>query len=230
MAERYGSSSRVPSYPTATREGFTRVVETAIDRFRDNPVLRAVDAGTFGIEDYHSFLGMIFHQTFEGPASFALAGSRCDVRHHAIRDYLIEHAEEERSHWEWVIEDLYSTGYGGPDPRGTFPRPACQAYIAFNTYLAVRAPVARLGSAAVLEGIGAGNGRRYGEALCRVLNLGPSQVKFILGHGDTDVGHTADIIRVLSEADLSAYDWAWLCHAAEAAGELYRKMYEAVLQ
>ena len=113
---------------------------------------------------------------------------------------------------------------------GSFPHPACQCYIAFNTYLAIRAPIARLGTAVVLEGIGATNGKRYGEKLCQVLNLEPAQVKFVFGHGDTDVGHTAEIIQVLSEADLSDYDWAWLCYAARTGADLYRAMYEAILQ
>ncbi len=221
---------RCPEYPAQTREDFAGTVEATVEGFRRNSVFKAIEAGAVSIDHYHRYLSIIFHQTFESAATFALAGARCDMRHHVIRDYLIEHADEEKSHWQWVIDDLYSTGYNGADPRGTFPHPACQAYIAFNTYLALRAPIARLGTAAVLEGIGAKNGKRYGEALCRVLSLQPSQLKFVFGHGDTDVGHTADIIRVLSEADLTGHEWAWLSYAARTAGEIYKQMFEAILQ
>jgi GNAT superfamily N-acetyltransferase len=223
------TSSPIPrpfaDYPRGSQREFLQAVNAAVAGFPDNPLCRKLDRGDFRTADYHAFLNMIFHQTYHAPSTFALAGANCDSRHDTIRDYLIEHAEEERNHWQWVLEDLANTGYRGPDPRSTFPHPACQAYVSFNTYLAVKQPVARLGTAAVLEGIGARYGKNYAEKLCSSLGLTPSQVKFVYGHGDTDVGHTADILRVLTEADLTGYDWAWLSYAARMAGDLYKQMY-----
>jgi hypothetical protein len=218
------------SYPSSSREEFERILHASVESFSDNLLCRKMDRGELTIADYHAFLNMIFHQTFTGPATFAMAAANCDARYYQIRDYLIEHAEEEKSHWQWVIEDLRNTGFNGPDPRGVFPPPECQSYVAFNTYMSVKMPVARLGIAAVLEGIGAANGKKYAEKICKLLKLTPSQVKFIFGHGDTDVGHTADIIRVLSEAELTGYEWAWQCHAARSASRLYKQMYNGVVQ
>ena len=135
----------------SSRADFLKVVESAVARFPENRLCRKVDEGTLVVEDYHAILLMIFHQTFEGPSTFALAGSLCPKKHYKVRDYLLLHADEEKSHWEWVIEDLKNTGYKGPDPRETFPQPACQAYVAFNVYTALRFPIARLGIATVLE-------------------------------------------------------------------------------
>lgn len=42
-----------------------------------------------------------------------LAGSYCPPALHILREYLLQHANEEKSHWEWVISDLKNTGYDG---------------------------------------------------------------------------------------------------------------------
>jgi len=214
---------------TADRAAFVRCVEEAVATFPENALCRRVDAGLITMADYHAILLMIFHQTFEGPSTFALAGAHCPPAHAEARDYLLHHADEEKSHWQWVISDLRNTGYEGPDPRELFPRPACQAYVAFNVYTAMRAPLARLAIATVLEGIGANFGKRYAMRVCQALELKPNQALFFYGHGDTDVGHSADLLRVIDNCALTSHDWAWMCHAAKTAGVLYRAMYEEAI-
>lgn len=213
----------------STPERFMETVQAAVDRFPGNRMCARLDAGAFTMPDYHAILLMIFHQTFEGPSTFALAGAHCAPRRHEVRDYLLHHADEEKAHWQWVINDLRRTGYAGPDPRDLFPQPACQAYIAFNVYTALRNPMARLAIAATLESIGATHGKNYATRLCRHLALEPAQASFFFGHGDTDVGHTADILGVLSAQDLDEEDWDWMCHAARTSGALYTAMYDEAI-
>jgi hypothetical protein len=209
------------------RATFRQAVADAVAAFPDNALCRRLDAGVITRADYHALLRTLFHQTFEGPATFALAGFHCDPRHVEARAYLMHHAEEEKEHWRWVINDLRASGDEGPDPRETFPGPATQAYVAFNVYTAVRAPVARLGIAAVLEGIGGRWGGEYGGRLCRSLGLGREQASFFLSHGELDKGHVEEVFGVIDRADLGPQDWAWLAHAARTAGALYRGMYDA---
>jgi hypothetical protein len=216
--------------PESDAAEFTRVLQGQIEQFPENRMCRRVDAGKATLDDYHGFLNMIFHQTLEGPSTFAMAGAHCDNHHFLIRDYLIRHAEEERSHWQWVIEDLRSTGFRGPDPRSVFPRFECQNYLAFNVYCAIRMPFARLANAAFLEGVGATYGKKYAQRLCSLLGLQANQVKFLLGHGDTDVGHFAEIIEVLSQSCLAPAQWAQLCHAVTTASSLYRAMYDGMVR
>ncbi len=214
--------------PESTREEFIRMAKAAVETFGTNPMFAKIDAGQFALRHYHGWLRTIFHQVFQSAPTFAMAGANCDLRMQPIRDYLIEHAEEERTHWRWVLDDLSSTGYTGPDPRSEMPNLPTQNYISLNFFLASRTPVARLGTAAVLEGIGATYSKRYSEAIGAQLGFKPDQLSFAYGHGDTDVGHTEDIYRVLSEADLSSYEWAWCTHAARMAGQLYGQMYEGM--
>lgn len=210
----------------ADKAEFLKTIEEAVETFPKNGMCRLLESEQFSMSHYHSILQMIFHQTFQGPSTFALAGAHCDLRLHEVRDYLLHHADEEKSHWQWVISDLRKTGYTGPDPKDTFPETACQAYIAFNVYTAVKFPLARLAIAAVLESIGANYGKKYATLLCRQLKLKPEQALFFYGHGDTDVGHTQDIINVIDKCELSEYDWRWMVHSARTAGKLYTAMYD----
>jgi hypothetical protein len=44
------------------------------------------------------------------------------------------------------------------------------------------------------------------------------------------VGHTADILKVIDGCELSAQDWAWMVHAADTSGKLYKAMYDEALE
>jgi len=127
-----------------------------------------------------------------------------------------------------VINDLRATGDTGPDPRSVFPEPACHAYVAFNVYTALRAPLARLGIAAVLEGIGGTHGSVYGAKVVRMLGLKKTEASFFLGHGAVDTGHANEVLRIIDASDPSGAEWEWLAHAARMAGILYRRMYDEV--
>lgn len=219
--------SQVKSMNEKTR--FGEMLAESVRAFPENRMCRAVDGGELTMAHYHALLRMIFHQTFQGPSTFAFAGAHVPLKYFRARDYLLHHADEEKSHWEWVINDLRKTGFDGADPRDGFPPLACQAYIAFNFYVAMKFPLGRLGIAAVLESIGANYGKTYATKLITRLQLRPDQAVFLFGHGDTDVGHSKEILEVLDECDLPEEDWRSLTHCGRTAGIMYRDMYDQVL-
>lgn len=209
-----------------SRVAFESAVAQAIEAFPANSLARRIEAAEFGFPEYHRLLNTIFHQTFRAPQSFALAGAMMPSHHLTARNYLIRHAAEEHTHWEWALNDLEKTGYAGPDPREEVPSPACAAYIGFNYFIALQHPIARLSIAAVLEGLGAAYSKRYALLVAKQLELKPNQMMFFLGHSDTDVEHTQEIHKVVSELNLSAIEWQWMACAATTAGQLYTQMYE----
>ena len=204
-------------------------VNNAINQFPDNTVCRKIDQAEISLEDYHKVLRMIFHQVREGPSSFALAGVNCSSKFHEVKDYLFHHADEEKTHWQWILNDLANTGYQGENVKSSFPLSASQNYIAFNYFTALKMPVARLAIAAVLEGIGAEFGAEYARKLCALLKLKPEQAQFYFGHGDTDKEHIVDIWRVIDACELTEEEWREMCYAAKTAGTLYKRMYEEAL-
>jgi hypothetical protein len=205
---------------------FEITVAAAIEAFPTAKLLQRANAGQVDIQHYHAILSTLFHQTYSSPYTFARAAVNCDWRHETAKEYLLRHAEEERTHWRWVLDDLKATGYTGPDLRNEPPHYSTQAYIGLNYYIAEQVPIARLAIAAVLEGIGAALGGKYGRLLLRILKLQKSQASFFLSHAETDVVHTAELSEVIAASSLSREEWRWMNHAAEIAGRFYRAMYD----
>jgi hypothetical protein len=205
---------------------FERAVAAAIQNFPTSRLLQRADAGKVEMKHYHAILCCLFHQTYSSPYTFARAAVNCEWRHEVAKEYLLRHAEEERTHWRWVLDDLKSTGYAGHDLRNAPPHYTTQAYLGLNYYIAEHTPIARLAIAAVLEGIGAAHGGVYGRKIVQQLKLQKSQASFFLSHAETDIVHTAELNEVLAASELTADEWAWMAHSAETAGRFYRAIYD----
>ena len=147
-----------------TMSDFSNSLERAISRFEDaNQIIVGIKNKNLKMSHYHSLLMTLFYQVWIGPGTFAMAGAMMDEGKSVARDYLIHHAEEEKLHWTWIISDLRLTGYLGADPREDHPPVETQAYLSYATFLALRFPLGRLAMAAVLEGISARFGEKYGR-------------------------------------------------------------------
>lgn len=206
---------------------FQAAVKSQIASFPTARLVRRVTDGTVTMTHYHGILTTLFHQTRSSPYSFAKAAANCSWERHAVaKEYLLVHAGEELTHWQWVLDDLDATGYRGPDPRSAFPHITCEAYISFSEKLSERMPIARLATASVLEGIGAAFGGTYGRQLLERLKLTPNQATFFVSHGETDKVHSQQIAEVIAASHLTVEEWSWMTHAANVAGQFYRAMYD----
>lgn len=211
----------------ASRDDFPAQIDREVLAMEQTAALRAIRDGRFGKADYQRVLCRLFHQVYSSAGTFSLAAAHCSARYQSIREYLIQHAEEEKAHWRWILDDLEAMNYQGPRPDKTLPSAATLSYVAFNHYIAVHRPIARLGIAAMLEKLGATLSRKYAGMLVRSAGLQANEVSFFLGHGETDVGHVEQIMNVLDDSALSAEDWGWMVCAAKTGGMLYRSMWDA---
>lgn len=205
---------------------FEQTVAEQIDRFQSARLIQRTSNGAVTNQHYHAILRTLFHQSYTGPYNLALAAVRCSWRHGPAKEYLLRHAEEESSHWRWIIDDLRASGDEGPDPRDEFPHPTCEAYISFAERVSEQAPYARLATARVLEGIAAVCGGVYGRKLVSTLGLRKEQVTFFLNHAETDLKHVPEIEQTIQACDLSEEEWRWMIHTAKVAGQFYRAMYD----
>jgi len=218
--------SRHLNFPKGDKKTFITAQERAVSEFKNNLIFKKLDQKTATMNDYHSMLLMIFHQAYNSAASFALAASNCGPKLFKARDYLIKHSGEEKDHWLWIISDLEKSGYKGADPREIFPTQESQAYLSFGYFLALTFPLGRLAMASVLEGVGGTYGKSYGQLMAEQLKLKPDQAQFFLMHGELDVGHAKEVIEVMEREEISPFEWAYLTHAAEVTGQLYKNMYD----
>ena len=209
-----------------TENDFLDVVQRQVALFSAAPPLQKLKKGDFALADYHRALLTIFHQVYESASTFSLAAAFMESCRCEAKAYLMQHAEEEKLHWRWIISDLRNTGYDGPDPRTLPPASSAAAYIGYNYYIALKFPLGRLAIAATLESIGANFGGPYSARIMDALKLGADQVVFFRGHGDTDIGHTREIVDVLANAGLTSDEWSSMASIAETAGALYCSMYE----
>ena len=208
---------------------FLNCIKAAIEDFSGNKLYKKMQSEDYDMTTYHRFLRTLFHQVRSSSSRFALAGTNTPERYWIILDYFLSHAEEEKDHWRWILDDLRNTNYRGPAIENEFPQWCTQSYIAFNYFIASRYPIARLGIAFFLESLGANLGKSSATRLCKKLQLKANQATFLFGHGDTDVGHTEDILKVLNQSLLTSDDWMWLGHSATVASKLYKQMYESVV-
>ena len=212
--------------PVSSYEGYVASVNSAVKSFLDgNLITEALEKGEFAMANYHALLRTIFHQVYFSSTSFSLGGAMSSRLSEPVRAYLMHHAEEEKDHWRWILNDLKATGYSGPDPVREFPNWAAQAYLSYGVFLALFNPFGRLAMAQVLEGISGTFGTKYGMRAAEILKLNKDQMQFFLAHGELDQGHSAEIADVIARESLTPAQWAELGHVAETTAHLYRQLY-----
>jgi hypothetical protein len=202
---------------------FLGAVTDAALSFPDNKICRQVLSGQVTMQDYHEVLLVLFHTSSEAANVSALAAANCPVEQDLARDYLLTHAARIKENWRWLKADLAATGYAGPDPGSLFPSPACQSYVAYNYYVALKAPVARLAIIAVMNAITSNFSQNYSTKLFQVLKLKPAQTSFFFRGGATPEDDLTELARKLK---LSEREWLWMANAATTAATLYRNLYD----
>lgn len=210
-------------------DAFKEAMERGILGFEDNQVFKAISSGLFDLANYKSLLFTLFHQTLHASPTFALAGVNTPLRLMAIREYLLEHAGEETRHWDWLKSDIKNLGCEVDGLLESNPAPSTLEYVGMNYFFANVKPLARLGSAAVLEGIGARYGGKYGARLIEMLRLKKDCVTFFTSHGSTDVKHIQEIVELIEGEKLLKQDYDDLIFGAAAASRVYAKMYDESL-
>lgn len=203
---------------------------TGLANFEDNRAFEALRKDQYSRTQYRNLLLMLFHQTFNGPSAFALAGGLSSPDDHEWRDYLLAHAAEEASHWKWILEDLEACGYKGEDPRLSLPPAETADYIALNYFVSLRCPPARLGIALFLESVGPRFGQTYIPMLAKQAEVDHSAMKFFASHTVTDADHEQTLVSLISNRDFEESEMKWFVFAIENAARLYKTIWDSSVQ
>lgn len=206
-------------------ETFFAAVEQEIASFESVSLLERVRAGTITVAHYHSLLRCLFHQVRSSSWTFAEAAIHMPWKQWEAKHYLLKHAYEEATHWQWINEDLASTGYDGPAAESTEPPQPVSQYIALNQQVARETPLARLAIAMFLEGVGGALAERHGRRVASILALGPQQMQFFLGHSVTDAEHSLELAEILRRAVTSDEGWTVMEEKMQQASRLYAEIY-----
>lgn len=210
--------------PKSSKDEFIKTSQKCFDRFADNSFFNKIFSNSLKIEDYHTLLCNLFYQVYHSSNSFSLAAANCSWNEKKMRDYLILHAEEEKKHWCWILEDLKSTNFSG-DPRQHYPNHNATAYFSYAHYLANSKPILRLAMAYFLEGLSAKNGVKIGLKACEILKITKKQASFFIQHGELDSGHSDDVLNVIESTDIDEALWGEMSNVILCTSELYRNLY-----
>ncbi|WP_435971597.1 iron-containing redox enzyme family protein [Streptomyces sp. Qhu_M48] len=166
------------------------------------PVLRAATAALWrpdGLRQrYVRYLAAMHPLVRASVPLLERAAERCaelgDPASRRLAAYCLRHAEEERDHDAWLLDDLAAAG-AGP---AAVPHPVVVELAGAQYYrIEHEHPVALLGYIAVLEGNAPGP--RLADRLTEATGLPDRAFRTLREHAELDGGHLDDLHRVLDE-------------------------------
>lgn len=176
------------------------------------PVLAAAGARLWRAEGlgarYRGYLELMHGVLRASVPLMERAAARCaelgadDPLSAPLAAYLRAHAEEERGHDDWLLDDLAALGANPAAVRAQLPPPAVARMVGAQYYwIEHHHPVALLGYIAVLED-NAPAGWLAGH-VATAAGVPDAALRTVREHADLDGGHTADLFRLLDELPLS---------------------------
>ncbi|MGE5640371.1 MAG: TenA family transcriptional regulator [Clostridia bacterium] len=160
------------------------------------PKMSAMLAKGLPAPEYHAFLHDLYYIVWHFCPTMAAAASRVDDRFRQVRYELYERIQEERGHYDWVLDDAVAVGADVARIRAEPPSPPVQAMVAFNYHCAERDhPCAILGMLYGLEVIASAYAATLAQSIGRAIGKdfeGPG-FRFLLSHSAMDADHVAKL-------------------------------------
>tara|TARA_B100001094_G_C18140455_1_gene777551 strand:- start:158 stop:844 length:687 start_codon:yes stop_codon:yes gene_type:complete len=172
------------------------------------------------LEQYQGYLSMQYHlnrgvqKHFYTVAShFSLAGRKI------LRDFLVNFALEEESHYEIAYRDLKNLGL---EPKSVTID--IKLWWAHFDIVVHKSPFQRLGACAVLENISGKSTQLVKDLMVATDFLSPRNTKFVAIHLHEELPHGDQILEVLNSIKLSESEYQDLLIGAEDGMTLYLRM------
>ena len=145
-----------------------------------------------------------------------------------LAPYLLEHAEEETGHEEWLLEDLISLGIGRAQVLNRLPYTSVSSLVGSQYYMAAHVhPVAMLGYLAVLENPAA---PEFLEGVAQRNHLPIESFSTLLKHARLDVGHVAEFDQMLDNLALTQKQRDVMTMSAISSVSYLEAFFEEVLE
>ncbi|MCB1043549.1 MAG: iron-containing redox enzyme family protein [Acidobacteria bacterium] len=197
-----------------------RLRAATVEGISKTHIAQAARAGTLSKRMYGRYLLNVWHYAQHSSVVIGLAGSRAVQCLPPLADYLFHHAQEEMGHDAWVFEDLINLGMSEDEIRASKPTTHCAAMVGYEYFMALVAnPISIFGWLYVLEAMGDDLGQEIAQHLARNPVTAQS-IKFVAGHGEADVAHTADLTNMI-QSHITGSDLEDVVHAAEVIKDLY---------
>lgn len=148
------------------------------------------------LAEYRAFLHDIYHVVWHFCPVMAASAARLDDRFKNVRYELYERIEEEKSHEDWVLDDLRAMGADVERTLKGQPSTPVQAMIAYNYYAAERVhPCSVIGMLYMLEVVSSVYAGRVSDSIAKAIgrDVEAGGFKFLSSHSTMDVDHLAKL-------------------------------------
>jgi len=185
------------------------------------PIVADAMRGYVTRPQYLEFLGRAYHHVKHTPSLLMACGARLAEDREWLRAEVVEYAQDEIGHHEWILDDIAAAG---GDPRAVrLGKPAydTELLVAYVYDTVMRGnPAGVFGMVYVLEGTSISLAPSVAKSLQRALDLPTHAFTYLRSHGALDVEHFAHFEQLMNRLDDPA-DQAAIEHCAKVCFRLY---------
>lgn len=168
-------------------------------RLEATPLIRKLTRGRFELADYHAFLINLRQQVKDGALWMSRAASNIGEDHLELRSTLMKHAVTEHRDFRLLEQDFTASGGRLEDILSARKNVGSEALSAWMFHEASKPdPFGLLGAMWIIEGLGSIKARPWGLKVQERLGLPDEALRFLLYHGDNDVGHMEEFREMLA--------------------------------
>ena len=168
-------------------------------RLEATPLIRKLTRGRFELADYHAFLINLRQQVKDGALWMSRAASNIGEDHLELRSTLMKHAVTEHRDFRLLEQDFVASGGDIADILSAKKNVGSEALSAWMFHEASKPdPFGLLGAMWIIEGLGSIKAKPWGLKVKERLELPDEALRFLLYHGDNDVGHMEEFREMLA--------------------------------
>jgi len=168
-------------------------------RLEATPLIRKLTRGRFELADYHAFLINLRQQVKDGALWMSRAASNIGEDHLELRSTLMRHAVTEHRDFRLLEQDFVASGGDIADILSAKKNVGSEALSAWMFHEASKPdPFGLLGAMWIIEGLGSIKARPWGLRVQERLGLPDEALRFLLYHGENDVGHMEEFREMLA--------------------------------
>lgn len=168
-------------------------------RLEATPLIRKLTRGRFELADYHGFLINLRQQVKDGALWMSRAASNIGEDHLELRSTLMKHAVTEHRDFRLLEQDFVASGGRLEDILSARKNIGSEALSAWMFHEASKPdPFGLLGAMWIIEGLGSIKAKPWGLKVQERLGLPDDALRFLLYHGENDVGHMEEFREMLA--------------------------------
>src|SRR5690349_13419290 len=163
----------------------------------DSAIVTDALSGNVTHDQYIEFLSRAFHHVKHTPSLLMACGARLSDDRDWLRAEVVQYAQEEIGHHEWILNDIAAAGGDAAAVRASAPEFNTELFVAYAYDTIMRRnPVGVFGMVYVLEGTSISLATSVAQAVQNALRLPANAFTYLTSHGALDVEHMSQFERL----------------------------------